>query len=271
MINSVNSLGVFVISLPAAYDRRAHMQQELSKQGISFSFFDALNGEQAQRFLSHSNLYIEKNALTLGEIGCASSHIALWQRLVKSPAETMVVLEDDIFLGQDARDFLLAVDWLPYPASAQLVKLEKYQDAVFLSRAKKSVNGRGLHLLMSDHWGTAGYVIGREVAQQMLNCLAAQPLARPIDHFMFDTYREMFPQAVWQLNPAICIQDIVHQKKIGLGSDLAAAREQRQAVVKKAAMDDRINFWVKQARLLRPSYWQMKIRKIYQLKKITFF
>ena len=254
---AMKSLGVFVVSMPGATQRRAHMQAELGKQGIDFTFFDALNGEQAQQALVKWGLQVAPGALSLGELGCALSHISLWRHLVASTASSMVVLEDDIFLGQGARRFLEAIDWLPHPASQQLIKIEKYQNAVLLGQAQgAALDGRRLHQLKSDHWGTAGYVLGREVAHQLLALLLQQRLSQAIDHFMFDLYRQAVPQSVWQLNPAICIQEVVHTKKTGLGSDLEFARAQRIAAAQLP-----ISRAAHYLRLLRGAYWQAKFNK----------
>ena len=254
---AMKSLGVFVVSMPGATQRRAHMQAELGKQGIGFTFFDALNGEQAQQALNAWGLAVAPGALSPGELGCAFSHISLWRQLLESSAQSMVVLEDDVFLGQGAARFLQGSDWLPDPASQQLIKIEKYQDAVLLGQPQgAALDGRRLHPLKSDHWGTAGYVLGREAARQLLALLAQQSLNQAIDHFMFDRYRQTAPQSVWQLNPAICIQEVVHAEKMGLGSDLAFARAQRMAAAKLP-----ISRAARHLRLLSGAYWRAKFNK----------
>lgn len=267
MGNSKRSLGVFVVSMPDAQLRRAHMQQELGKQGIPFVFFDALDGGQAQLALLQYGLRFEADALTPGELGCAMSHITLWRRLLESGAETMVVLEDDIFLGRGAQRFLLDTSWMPEPASRQVLKLEKYQELVLLGRAHSLVDGRRLHILRSDHWGSAGYVIGRGAAKSMLEHLAHRPLSQAIDHFIFDVFRQLEPNSVWQINPAICIQEVVHEQKNGLGSGLAMAREQRHTALQLGKPRLR---WRRHLRLFRWRYWQAKIEKWRFREKIHF-
>lgn len=260
---------VFVVSLPRAAVRREHMRQELGKHNIKFSFFDALNGEQAKKCISDSSLSYLPEIFSPGELGCALSHISLWQQLVRSQDEVMVILEDDVFLGRDAARFLQNDDWIPRPIFNQLVKLEKFQNEILIGKAKRQVGGRWLHPLLGDHWGTGGYLIGRSAAQKMLAYLAGHTLSRQIDHFMYDTYRQLEPKTVWQLNPAICIQEVVHQQKNGLGSGLDAEREERK-VKEVLAKPEMKNFWQKQGRIFKTSYWRYKFKKAIFLKKISF-
>ena len=263
------NMKVFVISLSHAKARREHMSQELAKQDINFCFFDAISGYSAQEKINELGLSYLPSALSPGELGCAMSHISLWLKLIESQDEAMVVLEDDIFLGKDAAFFIKDCDWVVRPVADQLVKLEKYQDKILIGRANTQIKGRSLHPLLGDHWGTAGYLIGRGVALKMLAFLADHPLRQPIDHFMFDTYRQVYPRAVWQLNPAICIQEVVHQQKNGLGSDLAIEREARQAT--EILIDREVkSFWMKQARLFTIDYWRYKLKKVFFLREIKF-
>ena len=260
---------IFVISLPQAKIRRTHIHQELGGRSINFEFFDAITGEMAEKKIKESGLSYLPNALSPGELGCAMSHISLWLELAKSQDEAIIVLEDDVFLGENADFFMADCDWVVQPASNQLVKLEKYQDEILMGRVNKRIKGRSLHLLLSDHWGTAGYLIGRDVAVKMLAFLADHPLCQPIDHFMFDTYRQLEPKTVWQLNPAICIQEVVGQQKKGLGSDLAIERGARQSKEILIIREFK-SFWQKQERLFRLDYWRYKLKKLFFLKKIKF-
>ena len=46
-----------------------------------------------------------------GEIGCALSHIALWELAVENDLDYINIFEDDIHLGENAKE-LLEVDYL---------------------------------------------------------------------------------------------------------------------------------------------------------------
>jgi glycosyl transferase family 25 len=266
MKTAEDSLGVFVVSMPTALERRVHMQQELGQHGIAFTFFDALNGQQAEQALRDYGLRAEAGALSPGELGCALSHITLWLRLLASPAQVMTVLEDDVFLGRDAQIFLCRSDWLPTPPAQHLVKIEKYQEAVLLGPAGAQIKGRSLHPLRSDHWGTVAYVLGRTAAQELLDALARAPLNQAIDHFMFEHFRELAPQSVWQLNPAVCIQEVIHGGEGMLGSSLVEEREARQ----EKEQSSKISFLEKQRRLFRFSYWKIKYEKLRYISTINF-
>jgi glycosyl transferase family 25 len=226
-----------VISLPKAQDRRLHMQNALGAQSIPYVFFDALNGEQAQLQARRMGLQVAPEALSLGELGCLMSHVCLWQQLVDSTEQTMAIAEDDIFLGRDARVFFTQDEWIPAPAVQKIVKLEKHQDRIWLGRRSwPAGEGRQLRILRQDHWGAAAYVVGREAATQLLEQLRSAPIERPVDHLIFDDFRLVEPNQVFQLLPAVAIQDKVRQEKQILGSDLEVARSRRLAKREKPSL-----------------------------------
>lgn len=246
------STTTFVVSMLSAEDRRAHIRQEFGKQCIPFAFFDALNGEQAQALALQMGLGIAPGALSAGELGCLMSHVCLWQQLVDSAQATMTIAEDDIFLGRDAKAFFTQRDWIPAPAAQKVVKLEKHQDPVALGWRSWPAHRRQLRLLCQDHWGTAAYVIGRDAAAQLLAQLRSAPIARPVDHLLFDDFRQAAPRQVLQLAPAVAIQEKVLQEKQMLGSDLETARTQRLAKREKPSLK----------RIWALAYWGKKWQKI---------
>ena len=247
---------VYVISMPSAALRREHMRKELGAHGIAFHFFDALHGEQTLRALEQSGLSTVPNALTLGELGCLMSHVRLWQQLVQSDEETMTILEDDVFLGHDAAYWLTHADWIPSPLTHQLIKLEKHEVKVTQSRSSIAVHDRKLRLLRQKHFATGGYRIGRHAAAEVLALIKSAPIDQAVDHLLFCDYRLHRPQAVWQLNPAICVQEkCVPTAALQLGNHLEA--ERLAAHLKKA----KPSHLARNMRFLNPSYWVGKVQK----------
>lgn len=246
---------VFVVSMPSAQARRAHMAQEFGRQGIPWVFFDALDGGQAKVLAAQMGLQMQDGALSPGELGCLISHVYLWQQLLDSGAPIMAIAEDDIFLGRDAKAFFTQHDWIPAPATQKIVKLEKHQDPVALGQRSWPANGRQLRLLRQDHWGTAAYVIGREAAAQLLAQLRSAPIARPVDHLMFDDFRQAAPAQVLQLVPAVAIQEkVLQDSALALGNAIETDRAQRHA----ALPQDKPRL----SRILALAYWGRKWQKI---------
>ena len=104
---------VFVLSLPAEENKRERMRRLLSEYGISFEFFDAINGNSA-RFDREWHAYAERPLATQNEKmkmsklitsrgawGYLKSGIALIRRIMDEGHQRVLILEDDIFLARD--------------------------------------------------------------------------------------------------------------------------------------------------------------------------
>lgn len=115
-----------VISLKNQHQRRAHMTQELGKQNIDFTFFDAIEGHDIARISHNLGLQVAQNTqLSQGEKGCLLSHVSLWQKMCDENLPHITILEDDIFLGQNAAAFLNSGTWL-HDKPIELLKIETF-------------------------------------------------------------------------------------------------------------------------------------------------
>ena len=78
---------IFVVSLKRSVDRRASMVTELERCGLRYEFVDAVDGRsltasQRERYSATESLRLHGRELTSGEIGCALSHLLLYERMV---------------------------------------------------------------------------------------------------------------------------------------------------------------------------------------------
>jgi len=91
---------VYVLSVKSFADRIEHIQQELSKNNISFDFvfdFDIVDiTDEDLAIFSHSNMEMPHKSLVL-------KNIAVWKRMVKDNVSRALVLEDDAILNHDFR------------------------------------------------------------------------------------------------------------------------------------------------------------------------
>lgn len=94
---------IFVISLRTAELRRAEASEQMAKCGVSFEFFDAVEGGAGQSDwfarIDHRlfQLNTRRHDPTPGEIGCYASHLSLWKWAI-SHEQPVVILEDDFQL-----------------------------------------------------------------------------------------------------------------------------------------------------------------------------
>lgn len=109
--NMLNGMRIFVISLKDSSDRRAHINQHLSQKGLKYDLFEGIDGyelslEESKKFSSNRSAKELGRALRRGEMGCALSHISLYEKLLESEENEFLILEDDAELTDAALQVL---------------------------------------------------------------------------------------------------------------------------------------------------------------------
>ncbi len=216
----------YVISLSTASERRKHIIEEFGKQDIPFEFFDAITPDLVDVKAREFSIDISGSPLTKGEIACAISHIALWHKLLNENLDYICIFEDDIYLGENAKEFLSSIC---ISNDFHIIKLEKHNERIkFSSKVKQSICGRKLYKLNSTHYGTAGYIITQQGVKYILDKMQYYHLSIPIDDLIFGELLINKEYYVLQVIPALTIQDFLyHPQKVKLSSDLKKEREQR--------------------------------------------
>lgn len=240
------SLQNYVISLPNAQERRLYIQQEFEKHNISFNFFDAAApGENLNKLMQESAPALALSLFSPGEKACFMSHVLLWQKCVDENLPYIGVFEDDITLGRDAHLFLSQDYWLKERFNGNfIIKCETYLMDVTLQET--SIKPIKTHHQLSNehqdiiyrfpelssiHYGTAGYIISQDAAKHLLKLVKTLPLNKvtPIDHIMFEGHDLAPSVTVYQLSPAICVQQDCLQPSLKgsvLGSGLENERNE---------------------------------------------
>lgn len=99
----------YVISLTRETKRRKHIEQEFGRQNILFSFFDAVTPDRIEDVAKKFNIILDRSSeakLWDGEIGCALSHISLWNLALEKSLDYINIFEDDVYLGENAKELL---------------------------------------------------------------------------------------------------------------------------------------------------------------------
>ncbi len=181
---------VFVISLVDS-PRRAFIADRLNAMGIKFEFFDAVYGKTLPQEILEKvdyDYYVKelksKKKLTLGEIGCAMSHIGVYEKIVRENIPQAIILEDDA---------VVSLRFIPIVETA-LRKLPPSADILFLDHGKAKVTPwwRSLperyrlqrYLTPSKNslrgiWGTPAYMITQSGCKKLL--ANAYPIRMPSD------------------------------------------------------------------------------------------
>lgn len=203
----------YVISLPSASQRRAHIIQEFAEKQIPFEFFDAFSPSERMNETASELIpaLLQNTTLTNGEKGCLLSHLALWKKCVDNNLDYIAVFEDDIFLSDDASLFLKSEIYPLNSLKPTIIRYETYKMPVRLYKKEKyTIEGRDLSKLLSPHWGTAGYLINFSAAKYLLDFLyfGRSEDVLPVDKIMFEKMLNNEEINIYQLSPAICIQDV---------------------------------------------------------------
>lgn len=173
---------VWVISLATASQRRASFQESAASSGLAWSFWDAHQQLDAALSYDRDGLLINLGRpLTDAERGCYSSHYSLWQWLIQSPCEQMIVLEDDVIADWRFLEALSRIRFEDYGIEylrlfAKVPSQWRYVRSPFLGWYHHLIRFTGYPL------GTQAYLMCRSAALKMLS--AGSSVTAPVDAFM---------------------------------------------------------------------------------------
>jgi glycosyl transferase family 25 len=192
---------VYLINLDRHPERLRRMVELL--RGVPFQRVAAVDGHNVpgseQRDLSKP---ADAGRISKFDRACTWSHRAVWREFLAGAEKFACVLEDDIHISPDFARFIGDESWIP--AGCDLLKIETAMHEVFIERATRPALERSLAVLRSQHFGTAGYIVSRQGAADLLR--RAEEVDRSADRLVFneEALRRHYP--VCQLIPALCVQ-----------------------------------------------------------------
>lgn len=201
----------FVVSLPQNNQkRRAHIIREFDKHKVPFTFFDAVTPEQNSDLLKKYQLDTKSSELTPGAMACLLSHYTLWQKVITEDLPYIAIFEDDIYLGENASQFLTDQKWLEHN-DFHVMKIEKGIQTTIKTtfRPKEIISERALYPLKSRHYGMGGYIISLKGALYLTQCYRECNHLSTVDKFIFEKLLHQPDYQILQMLPALCIQDCI--------------------------------------------------------------
>lgn len=170
----------YVINMEKDHDRREFITAQLDNLGMAYTFFKGVYGKglsaaELEQHYNQNKAQLAWRELTLGEIGCALSHIGIWRDMVENGVSHALILEDDAQLSKDVPRVLekLAACFLPdQPILTLLTRVKRY-------RRKNCLLLDGFQvaeifdnsLIYGDVFGAHGYFLTQRAAQRMLEQL----------------------------------------------------------------------------------------------------
>ncbi|MFH7564603.1 glycosyltransferase family 25 protein [Oceanimonas smirnovii] len=180
---------VYVISLPRHHERRTLISNQLNRLGFNFDFVDGVDGTKLDSdILEKTDLnFCQKkfgHSMNNSEIGCALSHIKVYEKIIENNLNNAIILEDDAFLLSSLPNVLKAA--LKKRPDFELLYLfhgkakswpvkHKLPDGYKLARYRyPSKNSKRCII------GAVGYVLSQSGAKRLLEL--ANPIRMPADY-----------------------------------------------------------------------------------------
>jgi len=187
--NNIDKYKLYFIVLQKDKERVQHIKNLIKKFNIqNYELISAVDGSKLnmEEIIKNNYITYEKiNKLKKGEIGCAMSHILLWERFLKNTNENIfIVFEDDVYLDKNFKNNLINyIKNLPKDFDISQLLIHDAQKRRFNS--SKNVNKYVKEGY--PQYGTVGYIISRKGIKNLLqNC---RPISASIDVMIMNNIR----------------------------------------------------------------------------------
>ncbi|MBP6562732.1 MAG: glycosyltransferase family 25 protein [Neisseriaceae bacterium] len=222
---------LFIINLEEQTHKRQLVQAQLTRLGLDAEFIPAVNGKALPlNQLKTLAADYDNSGLTAGEIGCALSHIAIYQKMIDEGIDQALILEDDVILSGDLLAVLRAMDERnPTGPMAYLLTPPTHYNAAaptMIWAGYKAYDFIGA-------WGTYGYIINQAAAKNLLDTLT--PVFLEADNWAY--FQDAGLLKVKCIQPALVHNNDVSGANSSIASDRLPAQNKRkqyyQNVIKK--------------------------------------
>jgi len=169
-------------------ERNTYIRKLIKNNNINYyNIIDATDGKNIDlKYYIDNNYitYLASRDMRLGAIGCAISHIKLWETFLKNNDNLLIVMEDDVYLMPDFNENLYHyINHLPknFDISYLLIhpnKLyqNKFNNSIHINKYVKKGFGQ---------WGTVAYILSKKGANRLIKL--CKPIVNPIDIMIKET------------------------------------------------------------------------------------
>lgn len=223
---------VFVINLKQDEARRIFITTQLRSLGVSFRIIDAVNGnaleqEEYNRLVDLKAVSEQRGWLTRGAVGCALSHLKVYETMVKEKIQHSLILEDDCILNTDLKQLITNVRNQLRDGEVLLLNYKSFNKIILKSVQNLNETKYSLaELAIPTHIGSsAAYIITLKAAQAM--ALNITPVKTPTDNWRFfvqqgfiDSLRFVYPQPIVSAPFKSSIDYVSKESLLGVVSSL---------------------------------------------------
>lgn len=189
---TMNTIPIYVINLKKEKEKRSRMLELCRQHSLDCQFVDAVYGCDLaddyinQVYSKEESIRIYGQELTKNEIGCALSHMSIYERMINNNINRSIIFEDDICIDDD---FKLVMNYLHrIPENFDIVLFGSQTD-LELDRepyysywyGRKITEKYECVRLVQATYGTYGYLVSLQGAKKLVEKLSS--ITKPIDHY----------------------------------------------------------------------------------------
>ncbi|WP_428820456.1 glycosyltransferase family 25 protein [Microbulbifer sp. MCCC 1A16149] len=200
-------LSIYVVNLDKDLERLSYISAELANRALPFKRVPAVWGRALTQQQKEFHCSSGRADLSLAEVGCMLSHIDAWRRFSEGSDDFALILEDDVHFSEGFSEFISEFPNFVRSDELAVHKLETLLASVTVTRRPAySVGPVRAHELLTNHGGTAAYILSRTTASWLVENSNSMCLA--VDSELFDPSRRNIPKIkVYQWISPLCIQD----------------------------------------------------------------
>lgn len=183
---------IYVLAINHSQEKYDDIQRRLGQLGLASTVsYEIINGHNGQvdelpdGFAAYENWAIPnswndwwKDPVTPGGMGCAISHINVWQKMIDEGVERALILEEDFYAVKPLRDLKE-----PENTNFDWAMLGRY---VFDEQENKTISDQWVYPGLS--YCTHAYVLTNRGAHRLLNDFNYRQNIIPLDEFTTATY-----------------------------------------------------------------------------------
>ena len=204
----LNISEIYVINLKKNKDRLNEFMKNANKANVNVKRFDAIYGKELDKDDSDIQKYfIKDHKLNPGQIGCALSHIKIWEEAVKNNYNNIIVFEDDAIIPENFWDKFkeayneLPNDWDYFSLNCSWCK--NIKDYTFIHKSDFNVC-------------TIAYIINLNSINKIFDLIKRKKIDEPIDKYLFENYYKK--NNLYVIKPSLVKPNIVYTSDIGVGN-----------------------------------------------------
>ncbi len=186
------NIPILVVNLKRSKDRRSYMLQQLDTYGVRYQFFPAVDGKtltpQQRACYSEEESIKHYYSLSDGEIGCALSHLQIYEKMVAEDIAELLILEDDAVIKKEFFPIIFQraqwapADWKILHFSSNEIRLNTlpYYSIDFQKRYR-------LYRYIDFYKDANCYIVNNETARWLIN--EGYPIHLAADELMARAYK----------------------------------------------------------------------------------